>query len=85
MGAILPEYATAENQIELFYLPPYSPNLNLIERFWRFFKKKVMKNKYYKDFKEFEKKVTNFFEDFDTYNAELKKLLTLNFGIIKAN
>ena len=78
------DYA-AENQIELFYLPPYSPNLNLIERLWRFFKKKVMKNKYYKDFKEFEKNVTNFFENFDTYNAELKKLLTLNFGIIKAN
>ncbi|MGZ8556841.1 MAG: transposase, partial [Chitinophagaceae bacterium] len=31
--------------IDLIYLPPYSPNLNLIERLWRYFKKKVMKNK----------------------------------------
>jgi transposase len=31
-------------------LPPYSPNLNLIERFWRFFHKKVTYNKYYEDF-----------------------------------
>ena len=74
-----------ENQIELFYLPPYSPNLNLIERLWRFFKKKIMKNKYYKDFKEFEENVSSFFENFDKYNEELKNLLTLNFGIIKAN
>ncbi len=74
-----------ENQIELFYLPPYSPNLNLIERLWRFFKKKIIKNNYYKEFKEFEEKVTIFFKDYDKYYDELKNLLTLNFGIIKAN
>jgi transposase len=33
--------------INLIYLPPYCPNLNLIERLWRYFKKKVMKNKYF--------------------------------------
>lgn len=78
------DYA-AENQIELLYLPPYAPNLNLIERLWRFFKKKVMKNKYYKDYNEFENQVTSFFENFESYNAEISKLLTLNFGIIKAS
>lgn len=30
-------------KIELLYLPPYSPNLNLIERFWKFMKKKVQR------------------------------------------
>ena len=35
--------------IDLIYLPPYSPNLNLIERLWRYFKKEVTKNKYYPD------------------------------------
>ncbi len=34
--------------IDLVYLPAYS--LNLIERLWKFFKKKVMKNKYLTDF-----------------------------------
>ena len=29
-------------KIELMFLPPYSPNLNPIERYWKFFKKKVM-------------------------------------------
>jgi len=33
--------------IELLYLPPYSPNLNLIERLWRFVKKQVLYSKHY--------------------------------------
>jgi len=39
--------------IELVFLPPYSPNLNLIERLWKFVKKEVLYNKGYKDFDEF--------------------------------
>jgi transposase len=29
----------SDSKIELIFLPPYAPNLNLIERYWRFFKK----------------------------------------------
>ena len=36
-----------ELKIEIVLLPPYSPNLNPIERLWKFFKKKVLYNKYY--------------------------------------
>ena len=43
-GAIAQSKAQ-ELGIDLVYLPAYSPNLNLIERLWKFFKKKVMKNK----------------------------------------
>mgnify|MGYP003605911059 FL=1 len=39
--------------IELLYLPAYSPNLNLIERLWKFVKKKVLYSKYYPNFAEF--------------------------------
>jgi transposase len=39
--------------IELLYLPPYSPNLNLIERAWKFVKKKCLYSKYYSDFESF--------------------------------
>jgi len=42
-----------ESKVELVFLPPYSPNLNLIERYWKFFKKKVLYNKYYEKFSEF--------------------------------
>ncbi|WP_082879900.1 transposase [Methylomonas methanica] len=31
-----------DSKIELIFLPPYAPNLNLIERFWTFFKKTVL-------------------------------------------
>jgi len=39
--------------IELLYLPPYSPNLNLIERLWRFVKKQVLYSKHYDNFDTF--------------------------------
>ena len=39
--------------IELLYLPPYSPNLNLIERLWKFVKKHCLYSKYYADFTAF--------------------------------
>lgn len=48
--------------IELVFLPPYSPNLNLIERYWKFFKKKVLYNKYYPTFNEFNEACTGFLE-----------------------
>jgi len=68
--------------IELIFLPAYSPNLNLIERLWRFFKKEIMKNHYYQTFDEFYQKVSNFFKDINIYREELESLLTLKFGIL---
>lgn len=73
-----------ELHIELVYLPPYCPNLNLIERLWRFFKKKVMKNKYYENFAAFENTVELFFVNFNEHIEKLKTLLSFKFGIIKA-
>ena len=75
------EHAEALN-IELKFLPPYSPNLNLIERLWKFLKKKLRKNKYYDTFKKFKKAIFDFFRDIEQYKPELEKLLTLNFEII---
>lgn len=71
--------------IDLIYLPPYSPNLNLIERLWRYFKKEVMKNKYYADYSTFENAVETFFTQFDDRIKDLRSLLNFKFGIIKAN
>lgn len=39
--------------IELLFLPSYSPNLNLIERLWKFVKKKALRGRYYATFAEF--------------------------------
>jgi transposase len=74
-----------ELNIELLYLPPYSPNLNLIERLWRYFKKKVMKNKYYSTYSSFENAVETFFQTFNSRIKDMKTLLNFKFGIIKAS
>jgi transposase len=71
--------------IDLVYLPPYSPNLNLIERLWRYFKKKVMKNQYYDDYTKFENAVETFFKNFANRMEDIKTLLNFKFGIIKAS
>ena len=68
-------------KIQLIYLPPYSPNLNLIERYWKFFKKTVMHNRYYETFEEFKQACKNFFRKRKKYLPELQSLLTENFHI----
>jgi transposase len=66
--------------IELLYLPSYSPNLNLIERAWKFVKKKSLYCKVYTDFKDFCKGITSCIDDFDdAYRDEIKSLMTWNF------
>jgi transposase len=70
--------------IDLVYLPPYNPNLNLIERLWRYFKKKVMKNQYYDDYTKFENAVKTFFKNFGNRIEDVKTLPNFKFGIIKA-
>lgn len=68
-------------KIKLIFLPPYSPNLNLIERYWKFFKKKVMNNRYYETFGEFKRACESFFRKRKKYLPELQSLLTENFHI----
>jgi len=74
-----------EYNIELINLPAYAPNLNIIERLWKFFKKKITKNKYYQQFTEFEENINEFFKNIKNYEDELYNLLSLNFQILKAS
>ena len=64
--------------IQLF-LPPYSPNLNLIERLWKFLRKKVINTKFYPTFEEFRRAILAFFENINSYKDELQSLITFNF------
>jgi transposase len=68
-------------KIKLIFLPPYSPNLNLIERYWKFFKKKVLNNCYYETFDEFKQACKSFFRKRKKYLPELETLLAENFHI----
>jgi len=65
--------------IELVFLPSYSPNFNLIERLWKFVKKKCLYSKYYSDFKQFKNAIRNVLSNLDKYNEELNTLLTAKF------
>ena len=53
--------------IHLEYLPPYSPNLNLIERLWKFVKGELS-SKYYSDFDTFKRKIDSIISSTDTRN-----------------
>jgi len=44
---IVSKWLEGHPKLQIEFLPPYSPNLNLIERFWRFTKEKLVKNTYY--------------------------------------
>ena len=71
-----------DSKIELIFLPPYLTNLNLIERLWKFFKKKVLYQQYYETFKEFRAACKKFFRQAKRYKKELRSLLTENFHIV---
>lgn len=43
--------------IHLVFLPPYSPNLNIIERLWKFLREKIIYGKYYPDAQAFHQAV----------------------------
>lgn len=66
--------------IELLFLPSYSPNLNLIERLWKFVKKEVLDSRHHQDFKRFQEAIDGCLTDLPTKHAEkLATLLTHNF------
>ena len=66
--------------IELLFLPSYSPNLNLIERLWRFTKRQALYGRYHPNFASFQDAVAQTLGQVSTTHAEkLASLMTLNF------
>lgn len=67
-------------QVDLLFLPPYSPNLNLIERLWKFIKNKCLYSQYYNSFEDFQTGITECLSKTSgEYKEELKTLLSLRF------
>ena len=70
----------ADLHIELLFLPPYSPNLNLIERLWKFVKKQCLYSQYYEMFADFKQAIEDCLAEVsDRFKEQLTTLLTLNF------
>ena len=66
--------------INLLFLPSYSPNLNLIERLWRFVKKKALYARHYDNFDAFKGAIDDCLNKVATeHRNELKTLMTHNF------
>jgi transposase len=81
--ALVKNCAAALN-IELLYLPSYSPHLNLIERFWKFVRKECLYSKYYAEFSEFKNTIDNCIRNAHTnHRTELESLLSWNFQSFK--
>lgn len=66
--------------IELLYLPSYSPNLNLIERLWRFVRKESLNSTYFEDFGRFTAAIDRCLDGLQTvHKEEMKTLMTHKF------
>ena len=74
------------SKIEIHYLPPYSPNLNAIERLWKIMREKTTYNRCYESFAEFGKAIRDFFyEGIPKMNEILNKRINDNFQEIELN
>lgn len=79
------EFAIDMN-INLIFLPPYSPNLNLIERLWKFLRSKILANKYYNSFNDFFCSIRDFLADIHLlFHDELSSLLSFNFQCLDSD
>ena len=69
-----------ELEITLLFLPSYSPNLNLIERLWKFIKRRSLYGRYHPTFAEFRAAIEETVDGLSTTHADqLETLMTLNF------
>jgi transposase len=71
--------------IELLYLPGYSPNLNLIERLWRFIKREALYGRYHANFADFKAAIEEVVAQLPTkHKDKLASFLTLNFQVFES-
>jgi transposase len=76
------QWLAAHRQFRLVFLPAYSPNLNLIERRWKFLRKKAFQ-RWHKTFEELRGAVTEVLDRLGGYRDELSSLMTERFAIVE--
>ena len=76
--------AAEKLKIKLHYLPPYSPNLNPIERLWKVMNEYARNNKYFAKAKEFRQKINHFLDEtLPVIGASLTSRINDNFEMLK--
>jgi transposase len=81
-GRLVKAWLEKHPRTRVMFLPSYAPNLNLIERLWKYLRKEVISHYYYKKKEDFREAVMNFFRNIHHHKDKLQKLLTLNFQIV---
>jgi transposase len=75
----LEAFLATQSQIKMWYLPPYSPNLNLIERLWKLMHEKTIHGKFFDSLAKFKAAIHDFFQNIHRYTDDLKSRITFNF------
>ena len=79
---VVKEWLARHRQFRLVFLPAYSPNLNLIERLWKFLRKTAL-NRWHKTFEGMQEAVAEVLDHLEHYQSELDSLMREKFHILK--
>src|SRR3982750_4618607 len=79
---VVKEWLAAHREFRLVPLPAYSPNLNLIERLWKFLRKTAL-NRWHKTFEAMQAAVAAVLDHLGEYRDELATLMTERFAIVE--
>src|SRR3954453_5891204 len=79
---VVKEWLSRHRQFPLVFLPAYSPNLNLIERLWKFLRKEAL-NRWHETFEAMQEAVAEVLDHLDRYRPELDSLMTEEFHILR--
>lgn len=73
------DWVDAHPKLELYFLPPYSPDLNAVERAWWYMRKKITHNRYIKSLKERKAAFWKMVSHYQKPNEELKLICEINY------
>jgi len=73
------DWITRHSKLELYFLPPYSPDLNAVERAWWYMRKKITHNRFIKSLKERKQAFWKMFSHYLKPNQELKIICEINY------
>ena len=72
----------ADKRLVQVFLPPYSPNLNLIECLWKFLRQKIINTAFYRTKGPFKTAVLDFFDRLSEFGPELASRMRLKFHVL---
>jgi transposase len=81
VSKVLKAYLIQNPIINLIHLPPYSPNLNLIERLWKYTRKEIINPHYHEKFESFSDSIKTFFDNIIQHKDALAQFIGLKFRI----